>query len=159
MCVCARARVCVTSGSQSCTRVLRCQSSHMHTPNLTRWDTESETHDMCPLLIVRLYLPVQGNFEVTVNGDLVWSKRTIEHHGFPFTDAQVRARAPPLIKHTNTHTHTHTQAYTKHAHTRTHARTSPVTGWDDLRCSSSQAKSSSSFTDDDCHSDDCCGTT
>ena len=66
----------------------------MHTPNLTRWDTESETHDMCPLLIVRLYLPVQGNFEVTVNGDLVWSKRTWGA-GFPTTKEDVRAHMYP----------------------------------------------------------------
>jgi len=30
-----------------------------------------------------------GNFEVVVNGDLIWSKQTIEHHGFPMTEAQV----------------------------------------------------------------------
>ena len=106
MCVSVRVSVCafvrdfgleIMSSCSAANRVTRtCQGS--------RWDRESETR-VHPLSTAHPHLPVQGNFEVTVNGDLIWSKRTIENHGFPMTEAQVRARthplSTPLIKHTH----------------------------------------------------------
>ena len=104
----------------------------------TRQDLSASTQSLTftnsyPLLLLSpTRPPVEGHFEVVVNGDLVWSKKT-RGQGFPTTNEHVRVRthmpadrqfgeyseSSTQYRHTHTHslTHTHTRA---HPHTRTH---------------------------------------
>ena len=66
---------------------------------------------------------VEGNFEVVVDGDLVWSKKSRDQ-GFPTTDAQVHARTyihiyMHIYMHTYMHIYMHTYIHT-YIHTNKH---------------------------------------
>ena len=109
----------------------------MHTPTSICWHIEPEMH-MCPLSTTHPYLSVEGdlngdfevedNFEVVVNGDLIWSKKTRREEGLPDTKEKVCARTYGHNVELTSAVGSTVQPVRRHTHTLMHPYVSPLTG-------------------------------
>ena len=121
VCACVCVRVCVWIG-------LRVQNyppaGSIESQKARKLTQRIRNTHMCPLLTAHPYLPVEGNFEVFVNDENVWSKK--DGQDFPDTPEKVlvctchttpngQVQSTPLINHTHCTPASATPHYTPHA--------------------------------------------